>query len=290
MLKKALIPVDFSGSSDALLGCLKNAKGLGMEEVLLLHVTDTRSAVNILGFDEGFYQRHDCAAREKLEERRKLVENQGFKAETMLIHDIPGNGIAYVAEKEGCGLIMMPSHGYSSWKLVLLGSTSSHVVEHAPCPVLVVRPQETEASFCCSFMERSITEHILYPTDFSPNAERAFELLRELAPRAGKITVFHVARVCPSDPNAPKPEIATPSEMERLESLAADLREQRCKEVVIELKQGCVRELLAQRLREGDVTMALMGTRGWGRFREVLLGSVSRAALEFGRRPILLVR
>lgn len=57
----------------------------------------------------------------------------------------PGHRIADVAEKLGADLIVMPSHGRSGIKRLLIGSVAERVLRLAHCPVLVLRgPQESD--------------------------------------------------------------------------------------------------------------------------------------------------
>ena len=63
MFRRALFPADFSEPANRLLECLGAFRPLGVEEVVLLHVTDVRQAVNLLGFDMTFYERHDDGVR-----------------------------------------------------------------------------------------------------------------------------------------------------------------------------------------------------------------------------------
>ena len=51
----------------------------------------------------------------------------------------PADGINATAEKEGCDLIIMASHGYRGVKKILLGSVANEVLAHAPVPVLIHR-------------------------------------------------------------------------------------------------------------------------------------------------------
>ena len=48
-------------------------------------------------------------------------------------------GEAIVAESKGADLVVVGSHGRSGLSAALLGSVSRHVVDHAVCPVVVVK-------------------------------------------------------------------------------------------------------------------------------------------------------
>jgi nucleotide-binding universal stress UspA family protein len=57
----------------------------------------------------------------------------------------PADVICRVAAEDGFDLIVIGSHGHGWLQRVLIGSTSNHVMHHAPCPVLVMRrPEEAE--------------------------------------------------------------------------------------------------------------------------------------------------
>ncbi|MFF9339076.1 MULTISPECIES: universal stress protein [unclassified Streptomyces] len=46
---------------------------------------------------------------------------------------------ALVDQAEGAELLVVGDRGYSGFKAAVLGSVSSNVTQHAPCPVVVVR-------------------------------------------------------------------------------------------------------------------------------------------------------
>jgi nucleotide-binding universal stress UspA family protein len=48
--------------------------------------------------------------------------------------------IALEGEANGSDLVVVGSRGRSGIAAVILGSVSRHVVDHAPCPVVVVKP------------------------------------------------------------------------------------------------------------------------------------------------------
>ncbi|GHF94680.1 universal stress protein [Streptomyces filamentosus] len=51
---------------------------------------------------------------------------------------------ALVDQAKGAELLVVGDRGYSGFKAAVLGSVSSNVTQHAPCPVVVVRGEPTE--------------------------------------------------------------------------------------------------------------------------------------------------
>ena len=54
-----------------------------------------------------------------------------------------GPMIVWVAEHEHSDVIVVGSHGHGVLKRLVMGSVSTHVMHHAPCPVLLVPPPPT---------------------------------------------------------------------------------------------------------------------------------------------------
>ena len=54
----------------------------------------------------------------------------------------PGYTICDVAAEIDAAVVVLGSHGHGWLQRVLLGSVSSHVLHHAPCPVLVMRLEQ----------------------------------------------------------------------------------------------------------------------------------------------------
>jgi nucleotide-binding universal stress UspA family protein len=50
---------------------------------------------------------------------------------------------ALVERAEGASLLVVGNHGYSGFRATLLGSVGLHLTQHAPCPVVVVRGEQT---------------------------------------------------------------------------------------------------------------------------------------------------
>lgn len=61
-------------------------------------------------------------------------------AEPVFLEGVAGPEICRWAEEAGADLLVAARH-HGGWGAVVLGSVTRHLVDHAPCPVLVVRPE-----------------------------------------------------------------------------------------------------------------------------------------------------
>jgi len=78
-------------------------------------------------------------ARESLAAFEQQFLNRGIKAEAYIRVGYPFDEIVAMADHFNVDLIVIGSHGCSGMARLLVGSTAERVVEHAPCPVLVVK-------------------------------------------------------------------------------------------------------------------------------------------------------
>jgi nucleotide-binding universal stress UspA family protein len=91
----------------------------------------------------GTHERVDQARAEREAHLVNVVRearSAGVTAEFLVWQGDPGGSIAAAAEAEGADLVVVGTRGRSGAGRLLLGSVSDHVVRHASCPVLVVRP------------------------------------------------------------------------------------------------------------------------------------------------------
>lgn len=80
----------------------------------------------------------DASARLAVVER--LARAAGVECNTsMLEDDEPYRATIASAERHGCGLIVMASHGRSGVRALVLGSETQRVLTHSTLPVLVIR-------------------------------------------------------------------------------------------------------------------------------------------------------
>jgi nucleotide-binding universal stress UspA family protein len=80
---------------------------------------------------------------ESTQELKDLIAVLEVSAEPIVETGEPGPTICAIAARVGADVVVLGSHGHGWLQRVLLGSVSAHVLHHAPCPVLVMRLEDT---------------------------------------------------------------------------------------------------------------------------------------------------
>lgn len=74
-----------------------------------------------------------------LQQARDLAEARGLKPRAQLVHEHPETAILRLAVEIGADLIVMGAYGHTRIREMILGSTTSQVLQRAHCAVLLVR-------------------------------------------------------------------------------------------------------------------------------------------------------
>ncbi len=83
---------------------------------------------------------HEDAATKILKDLESFAKEKGVEFSFKVIYEpSPYKGIINFSNSNSIDLIVMGSHGRSGIKKALLGSVASGVVEHANCPVLIIK-------------------------------------------------------------------------------------------------------------------------------------------------------
>jgi nucleotide-binding universal stress UspA family protein len=77
--------------------------------------------------------------REYIESRADALEQLGITVECVLAGGDPAKEIAAAAEREGCDLVAMSTHGHRGLQDLIRGSVANDVRHHTTVPVLLVR-------------------------------------------------------------------------------------------------------------------------------------------------------
>jgi nucleotide-binding universal stress UspA family protein len=149
-LRRVVAPFDLSeparGALDtavawaAVLGARDVAEGLPAVELRVVHVVPRWLLSPNLPFD------HATVGPRLHDEVEAALSATGATAqvqvrEELLFGDTPAETICEFAEREAAELVVMGTHGYGTFKRLLIGSVASGVARRAPCPVLLVPPR-----------------------------------------------------------------------------------------------------------------------------------------------------
>ena len=145
MFKHILIPTDGSDlSTSAIEQGIKFAAGIGASVTGLTVVPNLQLLDYQVGILEETRQTLNEAAKSRahaiLEVLAKAAKTASVKCKIeAVVSDQPYKAIVDAAEKHGCDLILMASHGRHGIGGVLLGSVTNKVLTHSKIPVLVLR-------------------------------------------------------------------------------------------------------------------------------------------------------
>lgn len=139
MYKHILVPLENGSADGAILAHIRQLARLVGAKLTLVHVADGFAARNQappMNLAESDEMRRDRAYLERV---RTELQSEGFDVDAVLKWGEPGDEILDEAEKRGCDLIAMSTHGHGWFGDFILGSVSSKVRHGTHIPVLLVR-------------------------------------------------------------------------------------------------------------------------------------------------------
>jgi nucleotide-binding universal stress UspA family protein len=223
---------------------------------------------------------------QELESERKRCEDLGLSCQTSCEEGAPWETILRTAVSVNADLIAVGDPaGSIGLPERLLGSTAERVVRQAPCSVLVA---------CGRLRQEYVGACIAVGVDFSAHGVEAVRWARDIA-RAieGDVALLHVV------PH-PITETMMPSEWPSvLEGLASTARSRLEQLIVTEglkpsttihVLDGTVGKMLCNATADINAVVLVVGCRGQGRLRGMMLGSASQYCLRYSPVPVLAVR
>lgn len=138
MYRRVLVPLEHSAADEAVLTHVRELAKICGATIVLVHVADGWVARQIkqLELRESEEMRED---RAYLEQVRTSLERDGVRVEAVLAAGDPAREIAAAAEREGCDLIAMATHGHRWLQDILHGSTATALRHRTTVPILMVR-------------------------------------------------------------------------------------------------------------------------------------------------------
>jgi len=203
----------------------------------------------------------------------------------------PREAIVRVAEEWPADLIVMGARGLSGVEQLLIGSVSLGVARHAPCPVLVVKGGGGGG------------RRILLAIDGSEEALAAARFVSRLPLGLDACVQLVGVAERPRFPSA-APLAATPMLRAAIEDIVAE----RKATIAKALEQAAARfgpggprvertvtvghpaEEIVRAAEDSGADLVVVGARGLGALKRLLLGSVSEGVLRNARPAVLIVR
>jgi nucleotide-binding universal stress UspA family protein len=198
----------------------------------------------------------------------------------------PARALHELAEREGASLIVVGSHHAGRRGRVLPGSTGQRLLHGSPCPVAIA-PHDFAAR------GDALPQVIGCAWDTGAEAEAALTSAAELASSIG--ARLRVIRVAPKPAQLSEPilESAWPALVKDMHEEAGRELEERMADLPADLDaEAVLREdsIVAALIAEsGSVDLLVMGSRGYGPLRSVILGGVSGAVIRDASCPVLVV-
>ena len=286
MFYRMLVATDLSEASEQVICSLGALQALGTQEALLVHCLNIRDVGTLA---DSLMEK----ARPALEKQAKALEDQGFRVTAKMAVGLPHIELNRQADEHDCSLIVVGSHGRTMAAEIVLGGVASAVIHNATRPTLVLRLRlrDENGRAVCEGPECDLLEHVLFPTDFSDNAERAFSYVGRIAESgARRITLLHVQDQTRIDRHLKdRLEEFNAIDTERLERLKGELTERGARDIRIALPYGSPKKEIIERAKREGVSLVVMGSQGRGYLAELFLGSASNAVARHSPVPVLLI-
>jgi len=229
------------------------------------------------------------AAIDRAEEEVRATRG-ALEIEPVLLRGRPASVIVDQARAAAADLIVLGHRGLGTWQSRLLGSVSAEVVDHAPCPVLVVRDDQLGP--------------VVLADDGSPDARAASDVVADWSMFRGlPVTVVGVVPGAIPSATAVAPLMLEES-MSRyfdVEEAERRMRTSGCAgtverlraagiDAVAEIRQGDPAHEIVAAARSTRAGLVVLGTRGLTGLRRLLIGSVARNVLLSAPCSVLVVR
>jgi len=191
---------------------------------------------------------------------------------------------ALTGQSRRAALLVVGNRGHGGFTDLLLGSTGVAVSAHAHCPVVVVRGTAADP-------DEPLTD-VVVGVDGSPGSQLALGFAFEQAAQR-RVRLRVILAWTPPPPNHTPfrhdPAAITAAERAALDDLLVDWRQKYPQvQVVAEVVVGAPSRALINASRTAG--LVVVGSRGRGGFRGLLLGSVSQQLLHHSRCPVAVVR
>ncbi len=286
MVSTILVATDCSAHAVQAVKMAVNLARVSHAKVLVLHVFDTSyPAPAEMGawewaVGQGAFTEMVAAEREQVERVAGPIL-KGSGVEYKLLHAVghPVQQILDRAIQENADMIVVGSRGAGGWQAILLGSVADGVMHQASRPVLLVRNPP------------DVLKTVLVATDGSECAHKAAAMASQLAEAAGA-SLHGVHVLVPSKGRSHSSTTDAESFDKKVtESVECGFKDatssESCQFASVTGHPAQAITVYAENIK---ADLVVLGSRGLGPFKSLLVGSVSDAVAHHAKCSVLIVR
>ncbi len=238
--------------------------------------------------DQGFdpaYTSHDARVALEAYVERALGPELATSVRQRIVCDLPAR--ALLENAATASLLVVGARGRGGFKGLLLGSVSLQLLHHAPCPIAVLRPSRDPSE------ESDTMERIICGIDGSETAHNALRwAVEEARLRGATLEVVHAWQV-PYVGGYPYVPAFDPGDFEETAraTVAAALEDIDVSGLAHPVEQLVPMDGAAQAILAAakGADLVVLGSRGRGGFKGLLLGSVNQQVTQHAECPVVIV-
>jgi nucleotide-binding universal stress UspA family protein len=225
----------------------------------------------------------------------KDLGEKGLTVECDVVFGRPAEEILKAAEKEGCDLIAMSTHGRNALGRGILGSVTDNVLHHTRVPALVITPERAKDYW----QEGETISHVIVTLDGSEMAETVLPYVEALAKALSlNVTLARSARFdgfysvyTDGYPYPGSVDLEARIEDEAIEYLKGVAERLTDEGLTVEWKllRGNPAETIIDLARESSQDLIAITTHGRSGFTRWVLGSVAEKLVRASGDPVLVI-
>ncbi|MEC4563443.1 universal stress protein [Pseudomonas inefficax] len=211
-----------------------------------------------------------------------LFQRHDIAAGVQVAHGSVTTEITRVVQDKRSDLLVCGAKGQSVARRLLLGSTVQKMLNHMPCPLLVVKQAPRDAY-----------RTLLVAVDFSPSSLRSIELAKAIAPQA-EIILLHVYEApfegsmrfahIDHDTLAHYRNVIRKEAVKQLATLSETAGVADARQIVVHGDAGW---RIAEQEQELECDLIVVGKQGESALEELLIGSVTKHVLNESQCDVL---
>ena len=261
----------------------------------ICHVIDLSSIAIYGEFQLNPVDQQNRIRKQAAEQLDQIIGEQPVKWEPLITVGHTADEVSRLAEEKEIDLVIAATRGRSGLKRLILGSVTERLMRVLSCPLLVVHSPEHE--FVNPVSQEISLNKILVGCDFSPDSDLAFQHALSLAQEfEADLHLVHVIEPSVSS-ELLKPDKTLSAEIQRglhqrfTEKLITMIPEEARNWCTPETRilEGQPYEALVRYAETNAMDMIVLGVRGHGLVKTLLLGSTTDRVVRHTACPVLSV-